>query len=72
MADRIYALMKAMETAATGSLGNRGPRKSRLDELRRSDDSVLHTGDLRDPPIDWGAFVNHELTKAPRAPISPP
>jgi hypothetical protein len=66
VADRVDTLVEAMETAATRSLGGGGPRQSLLSELRRSDDPVLHTGDLGDLPIHWGAFVNHELTKAPR------
>lgn len=69
---RVHALMEAVETTSRGSLRNRGLRHSHLDELLRRDDPMLPPRDLRDPPIDWGAFVNHELTKAPRAAALPP
>ena len=65
MAHCIDTPMEAVEAAAVSSLGSRGLRQSRLDELRRRDDSMLHARDLRDLPIDRGAFVNHMLTKAP-------
>jgi len=72
VADRVDTLMETVEKTAARPLGHRRLRQSQLDKLRRRHYPVLLTRNTRYPRIDRGAFVNHELTKAPRPLALPP
>ena len=72
MAHGVDTAVKAMKAALLSTLGDRVLRQSHLDELPRRRNPMLPSRNSRYLPIDWGALVIHEDTKAPRPADSPP
>jgi hypothetical protein len=72
MADGIDALVEAVQSPTTHTLGDRRGRQPSREELLRRDDPVLRARDGSQAKIDRGGFANHRDVKPPRPADSPP